>query len=320
MDLYKTKPAPLTEPINNIVDILKEKHENNIVNNLDYRTSANRFPLKCWFPTGTWIIDEVLYNRFPMVFCLEGNSRYIIVKFPNFDGQAADKKVLNALKLERLIKHLVEDINREADDKTKHVRKVQHIIWDSATTHKSLALNRELKRMKITAQMINVNKEPHGALHVLDRAVRTIRDLIENYHKQFPNEQEELQEFLPKIIMNYNRSPHRTLEKMTFIRGMTPWNVHINDILEKQVVRYCQIWNYNVKMKGNYDLEIGDQVVVKVIAPNKLSFKKRGIYHDTIHTIVGKEDGRYRLDPAIPDLPLVPRSMLVKIKKKVQRN
>lgn len=277
---------------------------------------SNKFPLHCWFPPGTWIINEVMYERSPLVFCLEGNSRYVFVVIPKLvTSRNLEKKTLTSTKLLRAMEKLFEENNGEVNDKTKHVRKIQHIIWDSAAIHKSMEINNALERYKITSQIVNVNRELHGAMHLLDRAVRTFRDLNDTYLKQ-DYEEEELKDYLPKIILNYNRTPHRSLEEMTYIRGMIRWNVHINNILERQVIKYCQIWNYSVRMKGPYDLEIGDKVLVKIIAPNKLSFKKRSKYHETIYTIVGKEAGRYRLDPEFPDMPLVPRSMLIKIRKK----
>ncbi len=315
LDLYKTKTGPLSEDINDVSEKIKAKTESNNVNKLDFKSKAEHFPLHNYYLPGTWVLDEVNLYGIPCLFCIEGNTRYLKVysrKFPKTDKEGNTTDVFDAKDFYEVLTSFLTDIRNEKSINPR-IRDIDFIIWDSARIHKHA--KNSLDMLGIKTWMINVSIEPHGPLRVVDRVIRTIRDLIyrikDKYAKGFLTD---LPQILNNAIVNYyNLSPHATLEKMTNIKGMTPWNVHINEVLEKQIITYCQAWNYNMRLKPHYKINVGDKVMVKDMK-NTIGYKRRDKYiqNNKIFTILSIKNNKYEIENNV----FVPRSLLVKVKEK----
>lgn len=325
MNLYKTKPTPkqIDSSYINISKVLKQKRRDNIVSKIDYRTDTKHYPLRCYYVPGTWLVDEVFIDGNCFLFYVEGNSRYLEVYCKTSQWQKYTKSVnklemYNNFDLNELLQSFCAN-NEEERRKNKHIREIKLIIWDNAPIYQS-AEYFNLDDEGIQTKRINVSQTSHSPMSILDLVVRTIRDLKNNYEQKLESMNQKskfktLSGLIHSLANYYNISPYGTLEEMTGIKGMTPLNIHFNEIIERQIIKYCQSWNYLRIISPNYKLKIGDKVLVKS-TNKKLGEKKRTPYinNNQEFTIIGKDENNlYELDD---DNISVPRNRLVKIRDK----
>lgn len=218
-----------------------------------------------------------------------------------------------------MLRSFIKDIQTEKKA-YKEVRDIKYIIWDGAKIHVDASVNKLLNENKIRTRLVNTEREPRAPLRVVDRVIRTMRDLVNKYANKQPDSDIKVQDLITKNLVDYyNKSPHDSLELMTNIRRLTPWNVHRSEVLERQIIVYCQSWNWNMNQKPNLDLKVGDKVLVKDLT-NNIGYKKRGKYLEGEFTIIRIETfpyggNKYVLKSSLTDHNLVTsRPLIVKVK------
>ena len=102
-----------------------------------------------------------------------------------------------------------------------------------------------------------IKSEPsHSSLGIIDRVIRTIRDLAFKLQIGFITP-----EAMNYIVKLYNAAPHRTLSKYA---GMyvSPNDVDKYDELERYIVRRMHQDNYNTMSKAGFNIPVGTKVNV----------------------------------------------------------
>ena len=116
----------------------------------------------------------------------------------------------------------------------------------------------------------SLKSEPtHSALGIIDRVIRTIRDIA--YNLEVP----EINPSVMVYIVNlYNNTPHKTLSKYAGIK-VSPNDVDNNPELEEFIVRKIHQKNYEIMHCEGYNLYPGEEVVV--YNPNSSMAKRRTV-------------------------------------------
>ena len=115
---------------------------------------------------------------------------------------------------------------------------------------------------------VNVSKEGHNKLSILDRLVRTIRDM----GAQVDNDEEYTPEKLKQLAIIYNNSKHTTLTKILSYQseliyvsdGVSPSDMFHYRILEIYFVSILRSMNWSKQKEiRNFIIKDGSRVFVK---------------------------------------------------------
>jgi hypothetical protein len=146
------------------------------------------------------------------------------------------------------------------------------IICDSDSTFLSNEFDKVLDKNKIALNPVSLND--HHSLGIIDRFARTIKTIL---HKRFIKYSDKnWVDYLPKIIQNYNNSPHSALDDIKPNEATDPVNAAI--IYEINLLKSKVKTTYKNTM-----YKIGDFVRIK--ETNIFNKKSEGTYKDEIHEI-----------------------------------
>jgi hypothetical protein len=139
----------------------------------------------------------------------------------------------------------------------------------------------------------------HRSLAIIDRAVRTIRDLAFNL------EYDEIAPPTLKYLTDvYNNSPHNTLSKtMGFF--VSPYIAEIDSELELEIIRRRIAENHSIKSQMGFRLELGSRVFTQA----DKSLKSRTVV-DKAKTVVGFTGVNYVAQDSKGQLTKISRSRL----------
>ena len=220
------------------------------------------------FPPNTWIADIVSFGHYlnkPTYWYLfiHGNSRYAILKQASLnsveenDGELYEFKpydVKNAYNWTRTLDELI-----------KSGLKINMLITDYETAWRGKEANRFYLQNNIIHEAVNVSVYGHSRLGILDRFVRTLRDMIQtaNINEDDPNK-------LLELVEIYNNTKHRTLSKYLG-KPTTPQQVLKDAELEAQLTRAISSDNWKTSHQAGYKIPVGNMVVVKETRNKALS-------------------------------------------------
>ena len=146
------------------------------------------------------------------------------------------------------------------------------INCDSDSTFLSHEFDKVLDKNKIALNTVPLND--HHSLGIIDRFARTIKTIL---HKRFIKYSDKnWVDYLPKIIQNYNNSPHSSLDDIKPNEATDPVNAAI--IYEINLLKSKVKTTYKNTM-----YKIGDFVRIK--ETNIFNKKSEGTYKDEIHEI-----------------------------------
>ena len=145
----------------------------------------------------------------------------------------------------------------------------------------------------------------HSSLALIDRAIRTIRDIAFNMRAPIINP-----DVMKIIVWQYNNAPHSTLSKYAG-QPVSPNEVDQNKDLEKFIVKRIQQDNFNIMMSKGFDLNEGTKVKVfneknrmmkrrSNIEPGKFEvIRRKGPLFELIDENTGKTQikSRYQISP-----------------------
>ena len=112
----------------------------------------------------------------------------------------------------------------------------------------------------------------HSSLGLIDRAIRTIRDLAFNMKVGIITPK-----IMKIIVWQYNNAPHDTLSKYAG-KPVSPNEVDSKPELEAFIVRRIQQDNFNIMTKSNYDIKEG--IRVKIYNERNNMMKRRSEIED----------------------------------------
>lgn len=152
-----------------------------------------------------------------------------------------------------------------------------------------------------TKQSLNNKSEPsHNALGIVDRAIRTLRDMA--FHMEIdvitPN-------IMESLVFQYNNAPHSTLTKYAGF-PVTPFEAQCDIELEDLIVKNIARENYLIRERVGFYIPTGTRV--KIYNEKDNMKKRRSVIQPGAFEIVAFSDGLYIVKNIISEeLQSVPR-------------
>lgn len=224
----------------------------------DKKSDGKRFPDKqkdidlcLWYEPGTWLVDLVNCGSIWYVFFVEGNTRFLIV----YPGNAA----LVDGNIDRQPGRVRSDAFLDIFTQFRHKAKnVTRLIGDSEKAFWSQTMQAKYQQFNIKTTIINTSVDGHTPLSILDRTVRTIRDMNANL-KQDP---EILLPQMNQLVTVYNNTKHGGLED-TIGKPITPRQMHDNKQLELEYIRNSKANNWIIANNPGFIIPTGSKIVIK---------------------------------------------------------
>mgnify|MGYP001149726273 CR=1 FL=1 len=142
----------------------------------------------------------------------------------------------------------------------------------------------------------------HGSLGILDRVIRTLRDMA--YHIEVgiitPN-------IMKELVNQYNNVPHTTLSKYVGF-DVTPQMVQDDEELENYIIRQIMKENEKVTSRAGFKLENGTPV--KLYNEKDSMAKRRSIIQPGKYHIVDYHGGYYEVEDENKNRQFIPRFKL----------
>ena len=256
----------------------------------EIRSPQREYQLHQVFPENTWLIDLVRFtDDCWYVFFVEANTRYLIPVEGNGEAITEDawEPFTARVPSEYFMKAFKTFLQVNVLPKTERnirnnmqPKNVSLIIGDSEKAFWTPMMTRFYKRLHIKTEKVNTAKEGHTRMSILDRLVRTIRDMFYtlNYKTYHPND-------MIRIATIYNNTKHSTLQ-------YTPKQVHENAQLERSIMRKLKAENWIISHRHGFSLNDGVEVSVRKLY--KPFEKKRSTVERGTYTIQSKNrDGSY---------------------------
>ncbi|MBR4618367.1 MAG: hypothetical protein IKO49_03585, partial [Bacilli bacterium] len=247
-------------------------------------------------PKHSYIIDLMFENKqFCYLVAININTRKLFVEPTNFNLETNENetnedfinKAKESLKSSENVKLALQNIMKQIEKSKKENNKdkrIKHLRGDSESAFKSRIMKQfydkngidfeEVIREPTTkypefmfdnhmVKSIRNEKEnkwktepKHTSLAILDRAIRTIRDLAFNMRVPIIDTK-----IMNIIVWQYNNAPHSTLSKYAG-QPVSPNDVDSNPDLEAFIVRRIQQDNFNIINSSNFDIKPGVKVKV----------------------------------------------------------
>ena len=220
------------------------------------------------FRFGTWIVDLVQFKamREPIwyVFFVHANSRYLIV----YEG-SVQMLTPNAIELPMNRRQRVKsDVFLPMVNDIHERFGIKYLIGDSEKAFWSHQMLRYYQTHNIIPYPVNVERDGHNQMAVLDRCVRTIRDYAY---------QARINDFTPTVMKQlaviYNNQKHTTLTSILkrnaivpIGKTISPSTVFHNPVLERILIALMREKNRQKHARVNdFVLPDGAEVYVKNI-------------------------------------------------------
>jgi hypothetical protein len=181
----------------------------------------------------------------------------------------------------------------------KNKLKIKYLKGDSEKAFSANTLQRFYQRVGIQfiTAPISFNQTNHTSMSILDRLVRTIRDMQHQMgiESMTPN-------LMDEILLQYNNSPHKTLSKF-FHKSVSP-----NDMtpeMENQMCEELQEENYNILTNPNFSMKVGTPVLV-YNDPDPMN-KRRSVVRDGKYHVIGEKMGMFEISDEKGHTTFVPR-------------
>jgi hypothetical protein len=146
-------------------------------------------------------------------------------------------------------------------------------------------INKDFKELmkKYNVEVRYVEVGDHHKLGIIDRMVRTLRELINKY--MFINNTNKYINALPELVQTYNNSFHSTLK-------MSPSEVKDND---ERIINISKN-KYNLAKSEEAKFNINDKVRYIINPVSFFEKRTNAKWSKTIHNIVDKNEHSYKLD------------------------
>ena len=293
-------------------------------------SSSSYFPLKDnkkyqlhkVSPKDTYIIDLVFSGKLCYLFAINVNTRYLFVELMN-EILFSDNEEDNTSKISKTNVKTTDTFIHTLQKLIDRGMNVKHLQADG---EKAFGANKSLefyKSMNITFASVprmRLNVSPsfmkpiipknqwnksapmHSSLGILDRVVRTIRDMAYNMKVGI------ITPGIMKVLVNqYNNAPHNTLSKYVGM-DISPQMVQDDSELEDYIIRQIHKENYNIMNQPGFKLPNGTSV--KIYNENDSMMKRRSIIQPGKYHIVDSHDSIYTVADDKNNTQLIPRYKL----------
>ena len=268
----------------------------------------------------SYIIDLMFIDKLCYLVAININTRFLIVEVMNrilFDSSINEDE--NKDKLIKFSKY-----NKSAETFINTLNKIiqsgviiKQLTFDGEGAFLSSLAKRYYRDHNIeysTAQRLQMGSYPdfmkkeqqrvktdpmHSSLGLIDRVIRTIRDMAYNM-----NVGTITPSIMKEIVNQYNNAPHKTLSLYAGV-SVSPQMVQ-NDIkLETFIVKRIVEENYKIMNSDGFKLEKGSQV--KLYNEKDSLMKRRSTVQPGRHTIKGFKNGLYEVKDDKNKTQMIPR-------------
>jgi hypothetical protein len=278
--------------------LLRREHVYTNKNSFPLKKYMKEFSLKHVAPPGTYLTDIIFFK-------VQSKSvGYLILV--NQNTRQAYAEPLNLIIVNDESAKLLKDIKsmeayvtalKHIIDKNK--LKIKFLKGDSEKAFNANTLQRFYQRIGIQfmTSPISFNQTNHTSMSVLDRLVRTIRDM------QHQMGIESISPYLmEEILLQYNNSPHKTLSKI-FHKSVSP--NEMTPEMENIMCDELQEENYNTLTNPNFSMKVGTPVLV-YNDPDPMN-KRRSVVRDGKYNIIGQKVGLVEIQGNDGKKTLIPR-------------
>ena len=313
---------------NKVLKIINNKFPDNRINISDVKQHLklpiDSFPLKdnkkkyslhVVAPIGTYIMDLMFVSGFVYLIAINVNTRKAYaVSTTNYSNDDEANRIIIDKTGEKSVKNILDALihlisytdfkpriirgDGEKSFNSKYLQqwfKNEHITFIPV---RRLSLN-NTSYFDVDSNDGKRNDPQHGSLSIIDRFIRTIRDMAYNMKIKYITP-----EIMEILVDNYNMAPHKHLSK--YLGEPTSPN-DMDEDREKYIIRKICQENYNIRDQAWYHLPSGMSVDVyneKDSMFKRRSKKRYGNYH-----IVDYKGGLYNVRDGDNDI-WVPRYMI----------
>ena len=277
----------------------KNAVDNTVKASFDLKSNIKRYQLHKCASRNTWIIDLMFCEKLCYLVAINVNTKYLYVELMN-DRIDEDKFSKKATK--STVTYL-----RALDKMIRKGMKVKHLIGDGekafnssyarTTFYKSNGIDFKPVPRQVMGvypdfmkkEQKSVKTDPlHSSLGIVDRVIRTIRDIAYNM---------KIGVITPEImdinVKQYNNAPHRGLSKWAGF-SVTPKMVNDDPDLETYIVRRICQENFNVMNRPGFKIKTGTNV--KVYNEKDSMSKRRSIIQPGSFKVNGFKNGLYEVE------------------------
>ena len=243
-----------------------------ITNTFPLKENLKRYRLHKIAPRGTYMIDLMFGpNRLTYLVAININTRYACIELTNIPGSTGEilkKDAKTSTSYLRALNKIMEEV--------KKYNPMKHLTGDGECAFNS-KLSKEFYRKngitfhpvpRMSVQGKNGTDPLHSSLGLIDRFIRTIRDML--YQAGYGLTPLAIKE----MVRQYNNAPHRTLSKWIGF-DVSPLMVQRDRYKEEYIVE--KINKANIATKLNYGFRIPNGTNVKVYNEKNTLGKRRRI-------------------------------------------
>ena len=224
-----------------------------------WRKERYRFPIKknikqyCTHkigPKGAYLIDIMFSKPFAYLVVINVNTRYLIVRLLSRFQLDEDRiKYKDTKAINDAMDDIIEEANRTGNP-------IKYLQGDGELAFKQIGIKFvPCQRQPPTAGSDGNSAPYHPQLAIIDRAIRTLRDMHFNmYGYQIIRPDE-----MKRLVYEYNKHYHSTLSKWGG-RKLSPLDVQVDDELEQNIVYLINLQNMHIMSQRGFWLEVGQKV------------------------------------------------------------
>ncbi len=267
-----------------------------------------KYYIKVCSPRHTFIIDFMFCGRFTYLIAINVNTKKAYAYLPSTiregvnGGYVIPKTDIKTVgSIQKMLNQLMKD------------DKVKHIISDQESSIVSYTIENMLKAKGITLRTYNKNILPkemgqitgsrgvHTTLSIIDRFIRTIRDMAHNITPYIKDIQPDMMAY---ILDCYNNTPHSTFKQVLKME-ITPNEMNDNKELETRYVR--EVLRNNMLVSHDRGFKLNERCDYKIYNENSTFEKRRTKTLPGYYKYVGEENGLYVMRNRNGQIMKVPR-------------
>ena len=300
-----------------LTPMFPNKHaiDNKVKSTFDLKYNVKHYQLHKCAARNTWIIDLMFCDKLAYLVAINVNTKFLRVEVLN-DKISEDEFVKGNIKSSRTYLNVLQHMMNSG-------MTVQHLTGDGEKAFNSFEANifytkkgidfKPVPRQVMGAYPDFMKKEQkavktdplHGSLGIIDRVIRTIRDMAYNMQIGVITPLD-----MDDIVKQYNHAPHKGLSKWAgFV--VSPQMVNDDPELEEFIVRKICQENYNVMSTPGFTLNEGAHV--KVYNEKDAMNKRRSIIQPGDFVINGFRNGLYEVSGKVNGknmIQMIPRYKL----------
>jgi hypothetical protein len=275
------------------------------INSFPIKENRKRYCLKAVYPAGTWFMDIIIFHAYYYLLLVEATSRMAFARLLNSRsaGEVIDPQT-GTINTHAFIKCFSEILNKfsQVKDNIKilqtdnekcfmslEAQKFYKDTFGRAGVWRAVDMRKPTEYPNFMTIEHNASKKNpnHSSLAIIDRVVRTIRDMAFNIRAGNITPQ-----VITKLLNSYNNAPHRTLSKIMGF-NISPIDVFLDKDLAQEIRRKMTARNQNIYSSKGFLLPTGTRVLIYNEKPPVM--KRRAVVKPNVYIVMSYNGAYYKL-------------------------